>query len=81
MIEIPLERLTSSKSPRQNQTEVSQCYISKSDNSEFKESLTSSYTILDSILKLKGGYNKLTDEEQEKLIKSLLAKTPQSSNK
>ena len=68
---------SSSSSP-----EVYQCSISRSDNLGFKESLkyiTSFSSILDSILKLKGGYNELTDEEQEKLIKSLLAKVPQNS--
>lgn len=59
-----------------------QCCINKSGNSEFKESLKSLKSpspLLDSILKLKGGYDELTDEEQEKLINSLLAKVPQSS--
>lgn len=35
--------------------------------------------ISDFILKLKGGSDELSDEEQEKLVKSILAKAPESS--
>lgn len=58
-------------------SEISQYYISKSDNLEF---LTSSSSILNSILKFKRGDNKwnIEDEEQEKLIRSVLARTPES---
>jgi len=58
-------------------SEVSQYCISKSNNLGF---LTSSSLILDSILKLKESSDKLNieDEEQEKLVKSILAKTSES---
>jgi hypothetical protein len=60
-------------------TEVYQCCLSKSDTSAVQESLKSPSPILDSILKLKGGYDEMTSEEQEKLINSLLAKIPEHS--
>jgi hypothetical protein len=40
--------------------------------------LTSPSQISDFILKLKGGSDELTNEEQERLVKSILAKAPQS---
>jgi len=59
-------------------SEVYQSCVSKSNNLRF---LTSPSQILDSILKLRGGFDELNDEEQEKLVKSIIAKTPQSLNK
>ena len=56
--------------------EVYQSCDIKSDTSEF---LTTSSQILDYILKLKGGSDELTNEEQEKLVNSILAKAPESS--
>ena len=65
--------------PSSSSPEVYQSFISKSDNLVLKESLKSPSPILDSILKLKVGYDEMTDEEQEKLINSLLAKIPEHS--
>ena len=51
---------------------------------EFKESLKSFKSpspILDSILKLKGGNDDLNEKKMEKLVKSIVAKTDQSSDK
>jgi len=51
---------------------------------EFRESLKSfkSFSpILDSILKLNGGNHNLNEKEMEKLVKSFVAKTDQSSYK
>jgi len=50
---------------------------------KFKESLKSLKStsfVLDSILKLKGGSDDLNGEEMEKLVKSVVAKTDQSSD-
>ena len=57
-------------------SEVYESCVIKSDNLRF---LTSPPQISDFILKLKGGSDELTIEEQEKLVKSILAKAPQSS--
>jgi len=57
-------------------TKVYQCCISKSNNLGFKESLKSPSPILDSILKFKGGSDELNEQEIEKLVKSIIAKTP-----
>ena len=73
---------SSSSSPEAYQCCITRSQDPRSDNSGFKESLKSlKYTspILDSILKLQGGNDDLTDEEMEKLINSVLAKVPQSS--
>ena len=56
-------------------SEVYQSCVIKSDNLRF---LNSPPRISDSILKLKGGSDKLTNEEEERLIKSILARTEQS---
>ena len=59
-------------------SEVSQACVMKSDNSRI---LTSPPQISDLILKLNGGSDELTNkeqEEQEKLVKSILAKVPES---
>ena len=55
--------------------EVHSSRVIKSDNLRF---LNSPPRISDSILKLKGGSDKLTNEEEERLIKSILARTEQS---
>jgi hypothetical protein len=57
-------------------SEVYESCVIKSDNLKF---LTSPPQISDFILKLKGGSDEFTIEEQEKLVKSILAKAPQSS--
>jgi hypothetical protein len=57
-------------------SEVYESCVIKSDNLRF---LTSPPQISDFILKLKGGSDEFTIEEQEKLVKSILAKAPQSS--
>ena len=67
--------------PSSSSPEVYQSFISKSDNLVLKESLKSPSPILDSILKLNGGSDDLNDKEMEKLVKSIAAKTPQSSDK
>jgi hypothetical protein len=67
--------------PSYSSPQVYQCWISKSDNLAFKDSLKSPSSILDSILKLKGGYDELNDEKHEKLINSILAKAYQNSQK
>jgi hypothetical protein len=54
---------------------VYQSCVIKSDNLRF---LNSPPPISDFILKLKGGSDELTNEEQERLVKSILAKAPQS---
>ena len=56
-------------------SEVYQSCVSKSDNLIF---LTSPSRISDFTLKLKGGSDELTSEEQERLVKSILAKAPES---
>lgn len=55
--------------------EVSQSCVIKSDNLRF---LNSPPRISDFILKLKGGSDELTNNEQEKLVKSILARTSES---
>lgn len=55
--------------------EVHSSRVIKSDNLRF---LNSPPRISDSILKLKGGSDKLTNEEEERLIKSIVARTEQS---
>jgi hypothetical protein len=55
--------------------EVYQFSVSKPANFGF---LTASSQMPDFILKLKGGSDELTNEEQERLVKSILAKAPQS---
>jgi hypothetical protein len=70
--------------PSSSSSEVYQCCISESNNLEFKESLKSfkfPSPILDSILKLNGGSDDLNEKEMEKLVKNIVAKTPQSSDK
>jgi hypothetical protein len=65
-------------------SEVYQCCISESNNLEFKESLKSFKSpslILDSILKLNGGYNDLNETEMEKLVNSIVAKSHKSLDK
>jgi hypothetical protein len=67
--------------PSSSSSKAYQCRIVESTNLEFKESLKSfkyPSPISDYILKLKGGSDKLTDEEQEKLLQSILARTPES---
>jgi len=61
--------------PSFTSSEVYQSCVIKSDNLRF---LNFPPRISDFILKLKGGSNELTNEEQERLIKSILAKAPQS---
>jgi hypothetical protein len=56
-------------------SEVYKSCVIKSDNLRF---LTSPPQISDFILKLKGGSDDLTSEEQEKLVKSIMAKIPES---
>ena len=70
--------------PSFSSSEVYQYCVSKSDNLGFKESLKSFKSpspILDSILKLKGGKDDLNEKEMEKLVKSIVAKVDQSSEK
>lgn len=70
--------------PSFSSSEVYQSCVSKSDNLGFKESLKSFKSpspILDSILKLKGGSDDLNEKEMDKLVKSIVAKTDQSSEK
>ena len=59
-------------------SEVCQSCVIKSDNFRF---LKSSSLIPDFILRLKGGCDKfeLTDEKQERLVKSILSKVPESN--
>lgn len=64
--------------PSSLSSKVYQSCVSKSNNLGF---LTSPSQILDSILKLRGGSDELNVEEQERLVKSIVAKTPQSSDK
>lgn len=56
-------------------SQVCQSCVIKSDTSGF---LTSPSKIQDYILKTRGGYDEFTSEEQERLLKSILAKTPES---
>lgn len=56
--------------------EVYQSSVSKPDNFGF---LTASSSIPDFILKFKGGSDELTNEEQERLVKSILAKVSESN--
>jgi len=56
--------------------EVYQSSVRKPDNFVF---LTASSQIPDFILKLKGGSDELTNEEQERLVKSILAKVSESN--
>ena len=51
-----------------NSPEVYQCCISKSDNLGFKESFKPPSPVLNFILKLKGYFDELNMEEQERLI-------------
>ena len=60
--------------PSFTSSEVYQSYIIKSDTSEF---LSSPSHIQDYILKSRGGCE-FTDEQEEKLAKSILARTPES---
>ena len=64
--------------PSSSSSKVYQSCVSKSNNLGF---LTSPSQILDFILKLRGGFDELNVEEQERLVKSILAKDPQSSEK
>ena len=57
-------------------SQVYQSCVIKSDTSGF---LTASSQIPDFILKLKGGSDELTNEEQERLVKSILAKVSESN--
>ena len=57
-------------------SEVYQSCVIKSDNLRF---LNYPPRISDFILKLKGGSDELTDEEQERLVKSILAKVSESN--
>jgi hypothetical protein len=50
----------------------------KSEISRFSTSFSSTSKIPNYILNLKGGYDELTEEPQDELVKSVLAKTPQS---
>lgn len=59
--------------PSFTSSEVYQSCVIKSDNLRFLNS-----PISDFILKLKGGSDQLTNEEQEILVKSILAKAPQT---
>jgi len=61
--------------PSFTSSEVYQSCVIKSDNLRF---LNSPPPISDFILKLKGGSDELTNEEQERLVKSILAKAPES---
>ena len=61
--------------PSFSSSEVYQFCVIKSDNLRFKNSPP---RISDFILKLKGGSCELTNEEQERLVKSILAKAPES---
>ena len=61
--------------PSFTSSEVYQSCVIKSDNLRF---LNSPPRISDFILKLKGGSDELTSEEQERLVKSILAKAPES---
>ena len=63
--------------PSFTSSEVYQSCVIKSDNLRF---LNSPPSISDFILKLKGGFDELTDEEQERLVKSILAKAPESDS-
>ena len=63
--------------PSFSSSEVYQSCVIKSDNLGF---LTSSSQIPDSILKLRGGSDELNIEEQERLVKSILSKAPESSS-
>lgn len=56
-------------------SQVCQSCVIKSDTSGF---LTSPWHIQDYILKSRGGSDELTSEEQERLVKSILAKVPES---
>ncbi len=56
-------------------SQVCQSCVIKSDTSGF---LTSPSQIQDYILKTRGGYDEFTSEEQERLLKSILAKIPES---
>ena len=56
-------------------SQVCQSCVIKSDTSGF---LTSPSHIQDYILKSRGGSDELTSEEQERLVKSILAKVPES---
>ena len=62
--------------PSFSSAEVYQSSVSKPDNFGF---LTASSQIPDFILKLKGGSDELTNEEQERLVKSILAKVSESN--
>ena len=64
--------------PSFTSSEVYQSRVIKSDNLRF---LNSPPRISDFILKLKGGSDELTDEEQERLVKSILAKVPESDSR
>ena len=64
--------------PSSSSSKVYQSCVSKSNNLGF---LTSPSQILDFILKLRGGSDELNVEEQERLVKSIVAKTNQSSYK
>jgi len=63
--------------PSASSPKVYRYCVSKSNNLRF---LTSPSPILDPILKLKGGSDELNVEEQEKLVKSIVSKTDQSSD-
>jgi hypothetical protein len=56
-------------------TQVYQSCVIKSDTSGF---FTASSQIPDFILKLKGGFEELTNEEEERLVKSILSRAPES---
>jgi hypothetical protein len=62
--------------PSFSSAEVYQSFVSKPDNFGF---LTAFSQIPDFILKLKGGSDELTNEEQERLVKSILAKVSESN--
>ncbi len=62
--------------PSFSSAEVYQSSVRKPDNFVF---LTASSQIPDFILKLKGGSEELTNEEEEKLVKSILAKVSESN--
>ena len=61
--------------PSFTSSQVYESCVIKSDTSGF---LTSPSHIQDLILKSREGYEELTDEEEEKLLKSILAKAPES---
>nr|YP_010448043.1 hypothetical protein NRL27_pgp008 [Nitzschia dubiiformis]UTQ75524.1 hypothetical protein [Nitzschia dubiiformis] len=61
--------------PSFTSSEVYQSCVIKSDNLSF---LNYPPRISDFLLKLKGGFDELTNEEQERLVKSILDKAPES---